>query len=119
MQMESRWHRAKANVFGVGVAIGVVFGVVIAAAMERGLDQMTGDQVLERMRALQSLPDANAVGHPLIHALITLTIVVSGLAWALWPARSRHEAAVRNKAQATVIPFTEQARRRNGSGPAE
>src|SRR5271170_5086601 len=102
MQMESRWHRAKSIVFGVGVAIGMVFGVAIAVAMERALDQVTGDHVLERMQAFHAPPDPNAsVGHLLIHLLITLTMIVGGLAWALWPARSRHEAAVRDKAGAT------------------
>ena len=118
--MESRWHRAKSIVFSVGVAIGVGFGLAIAVAMERALDQVTGDHVLERMQAFRSPPDPNVpVGHPLIHALITLTIIVGALAWALWPARSRYEAAVRDKAQATVIPFMEHASRRNGRGPAE
>jgi hypothetical protein len=120
MQMESRWHRAKSIVLGVAVAIGVMFGLAIAVAMERALDQVTGDHVLERMRILQSPPDPNVpVGHPLIHALITLTIIVGGLAWALWPARSRPEAAVRDKARLTVIPVTEHARRRNGRESAE
>ena len=118
--MESLLHRAKSIVFGVGVGIGVVFGVAIAVAMERALDQVTGDHVLERIRVLQSPPDPNvSVGHPLIHALITLTIIVGGLAWALWPARSRHEAAARDKARLWVIPVTEHASRRNGRESAE
>jgi hypothetical protein len=59
------------------------------------------------------------VGHPLVHALTTLTIIVGGLAWALWPARSRHEAGQGDKAEAQVIPFTEHVSRRNGRGSAE
>jgi hypothetical protein len=118
--MESRWPRAKPIVFGVGIAIGVVFGVAFAVAMERALDQVTGDQVLERMQAFQAPPDPNAaVGHLLIHALISLTIIVGGLAWALWPARTRHEVVARDKAGATVIPFMEDAGRRNGRAPIE
>ena len=55
----------------------MVFGVAFAVAMERALDQVTGDQVLERMQAFQAPPDPNAsVGHLLIHALISLTIIV-------------------------------------------